>query len=61
MSSDEFRFMLWERTPEGTWKLHCRSKTRGPVEKEVMRVPVNTIWRFVSQHEGVLAESVARA
>lgn len=61
MSSDEFRFMLWEQDCDGTWKLRRRSKTRGPVEREAATMPRNVAWRFVSQYGGVLAESVARA
>ena len=60
MSSDEFRFMLWEQDCDGTWKLRRRSKTRDPVEREAATIPQNAVWRFVSQYHGVLAESVTR-
>ena len=61
MSSDEFRFMLWEQDCDGTWKLRCRSNTRGLIERETTTIPRHAVWRFVSQYQGVLAESVTRS
>lgn len=56
----EFKFVLWERDHDGTWYLRSRSETRGPVEKDVRSTPENSIWCFVSQDHGVLAESINR-
>lgn len=60
MSSEEFKFVVWERDQDGTWYLRSRGETRGPVEQDVRNASEDSIWCFVSQDCGVLAESINR-
>ena len=60
MSTDDFKYVLWEQDRDGTWYLLSRGKTRILVEQVARMTPKDSVWRFVSQEHGLLAESIHR-
>ena len=60
MSSNDCRFMLWVREPDGQWILRRTSRQRATIESETSALPSTSAWRMVSLWDGVLAESVVR-